>query len=131
LQLSALSDGPLRGIFIRAPWIAEHGPGVEILAEVDGHAVAAREGALLAVAFHSELSEDDRVHRLFLRSVCDYAGAACSSACQPQSRRRSASSAATPPRRPNRRLASSRYTTTATLMMKATTLKGVVRLAIS
>ena len=84
LQLSALSDGPLRGIFIRAPWIAEHGPEVEILAEVDGHAVAARQGPLLAVAFHSELSEDDRVHRLFLRSVGDYAaGAARSSACQP------------------------------------------------
>ena len=83
LQLSALSDGPLRGIFIRAPWIAEHGPEVEILAEVDGHAVAARQGPLLAVAFHSELSEDDRVHRLFLRSVGDSAGAARSSACQP------------------------------------------------
>ena len=84
LQLSALSDGPLRGIFIRAPWIAEHGPEVEILAEVDGHAVAARQGPLLAVAFHSELSEDDRVHRLFLRSVGDYAaGAARSSASQP------------------------------------------------
>ena len=83
LQLSALSAGPLRGIFTRAPWIAEHGPEVEILAEVDGHAVAARQGPLLAVAFHSELSEDDRVHRLFLRSVGDYAGAARSSACQP------------------------------------------------
>ena len=83
LQLSALSDGPLRGIFIRAPWIAEHGPEVEILAEVDGHAVAARQGPVLAVAFHSELSEDDRVHRLFLRLVGDYAGAARSSACQP------------------------------------------------
>ena len=84
LQLSALSDGPLRGIFIRAPWIAEHGPEVEILAEVDGHAVAARQGPVLAVAFHSELSEDDRVHRLFLRSVRDYAaGAARWSASQP------------------------------------------------
>jgi 5'-phosphate synthase pdxT subunit len=42
---------------------------VEILAEVDGNAVAAREGNLLAVAFHSELSDDDRLHRLFLDSA--------------------------------------------------------------
>ncbi len=60
---------PLRGVFIRAPWIAEHGPGVEILAEVDGHPVAAREGERLAVAFHAELTPDDRVHRLFLDAV--------------------------------------------------------------
>jgi 5'-phosphate synthase pdxT subunit len=57
---------PLRAVFIRAPWIAEHGPGVEILAEIDGHPVAAREGNMLAVAFHAELTDDDRVHRLFL-----------------------------------------------------------------
>jgi 5'-phosphate synthase pdxT subunit len=60
---------PLRAVFIRAPWIAEHGPGVEILAEVDGHPVAAREGNMLAVAFHAELTGDDRIHRLFL-STC-------------------------------------------------------------
>jgi 5'-phosphate synthase pdxT subunit len=60
---------PLRAVFIRAPWIAEHGPGVEILAELDGHPVAAREGKMLAVAFHTELTDDDRVHRLFLSSV--------------------------------------------------------------
>jgi 5'-phosphate synthase pdxT subunit len=60
---------PLRGIFIRAPWIAEHGPGVEILAELDGHAIAAREGELLAVAFHAELTDDMRVHRLLLDAV--------------------------------------------------------------
>jgi 5'-phosphate synthase pdxT subunit len=59
----------LRAVFIRAPWIAEHGPAVEILAEVDGHPVAAREGSMLAVAFHAELTDDDRVHRLFLDSV--------------------------------------------------------------
>jgi 5'-phosphate synthase pdxT subunit len=60
---------PLRGVFIRAPWIEAHGPGVEILAEVDGHPVAAREGERLAVAFHAELTPDDRVHRLFLEAV--------------------------------------------------------------
>lgn len=60
---------PLRAVFIRAPWIAEHGPDVEILAEVDGHPVAARQGGRLAVAFHAELTGDDRVHRLFLSSL--------------------------------------------------------------
>jgi pyridoxal 5'-phosphate synthase pdxT subunit len=66
LVVTGLSGGPLHGVFIRAPWIAEHGPGVEILAEVDGHPVAAREGRVLAVAFHTELSEDDRLHELML-----------------------------------------------------------------
>jgi 5'-phosphate synthase pdxT subunit len=69
LDVAGLAGGPLRGIFIRAPWIAEHGPGVEVLARVDGHAVAAREGEMLVVAFHTELGDDDRLHSLFLRSV--------------------------------------------------------------
>ena len=67
LDLVSLPDGPLRGLFIRAPWIAEHGPDVEILAVLDGHPVAARQGHMLAVAFHSELGPDDRIHRLFLQ----------------------------------------------------------------
>ena len=84
IDFDGLSDGPLRAIFIRAPWIAEYGPDVEILAEIDGHGVAARQGQMLAVAFHSELGDDDRVHRMFLRDVRDYAaGAARSSASQP------------------------------------------------
>jgi 5'-phosphate synthase pdxT subunit len=63
-------DGPaIRGIFIRAPWIAEHGPDVEILGEVEGHPVAARQGTALAVSFHAELGADDRLHRLFLGLV--------------------------------------------------------------
>jgi pyridoxal 5'-phosphate synthase pdxT subunit len=66
LEIAGLQGGPLHGLFIRAPWIAEHGPGVEVLAEVDGHPVAAREGRVLAIAFHSELGEDDRVHELLL-----------------------------------------------------------------
>ena len=56
-------------MFIRAPWIAEHGTGVEVLAEVDGHPVAARQEGMLAVAFHAELTDDDRIHRLFLDTV--------------------------------------------------------------
>jgi len=69
LEVSGLEGGPLRAIFIRAPWIAEHGPEVEILAAVDGHPVAARQGDVLAVAFHAELGGDDRLHRLFLDRV--------------------------------------------------------------
>ena len=69
LDVRGLEGGPLRGIFIRAPWIAEHGGAVEVLAEVDGHAIAARQGPLFAVAFHAELGEDERLHRLFLDEV--------------------------------------------------------------
>ncbi len=84
LDVKGLSGGPLRGIFIRAPWIAEHGSDVEILAEIDGHPVAARQGRVTAVAFHTELGADDRLHRLFLADVAasraevDGATAACS-----------------------------------------------------
>jgi pyridoxal 5'-phosphate synthase pdxT subunit len=69
VAVAGLDGGPVHGVFIRAPWIAEHGSGVEILAEVDRHAIAARQGELLAVAFHSELGGDDRLHRLFLERV--------------------------------------------------------------
>ena len=69
LDLPGIAGAPLRAVFIRAPWIAEHGPDVEILAEVDSHPVAARQGKVLAVAFHAELTDDDRLHRLFLDSV--------------------------------------------------------------
>jgi 5'-phosphate synthase pdxT subunit len=69
VQVGGVAGGPVRGIFIRAPWIAEHGPDVEILAEIEGHAVAAREGQMLVVAFHTELGEDGRVHRLLVDSA--------------------------------------------------------------
>ncbi len=69
VAVSGIEGGPMRGIFIRAPWIAEHGAEVEILGEVDRHPVAARQGNMLAVAFHSELSDDDRLHRMFLQAV--------------------------------------------------------------
>jgi pyridoxal 5'-phosphate synthase pdxT subunit len=61
--------GPMRAIFIRAPWIEEVGPGVEVLAEVDGHPVLAREGRFLVASFHPELTDDTRLHQLFLESV--------------------------------------------------------------
>jgi 5'-phosphate synthase pdxT subunit len=69
LEVAGLDGVPLRAIFIRAPWVEEHGPAVEVLAEVDGHPVAVREGRLLAVAFHPELSGDARVHELFLAGL--------------------------------------------------------------
>jgi 5'-phosphate synthase pdxT subunit len=71
VDVRGITGGPLRGVFIRAPWIAAKGPEVEIRARVDGHPVAARQGALLGVAFHSELGEDTRLHELFLRQVND------------------------------------------------------------
>ena len=69
VAVRGLDGGPIRAIFIRAPWIEAHGPDVEILGEVDGHPVAVRQGSNLAVAFHAELGEDERLHRLFLDLV--------------------------------------------------------------
>jgi 5'-phosphate synthase pdxT subunit len=65
----------LRGVFIRAPYIAEAGPDVYILARYDDRIVLARQGNLLASAFHPEITGDTRVHRYFLRMV-DEAGSA-------------------------------------------------------
>jgi 5'-phosphate synthase pdxT subunit len=62
-------DESLRAVFIRAPWLEDAGPGVELLAEVDGHPVLAREGRLLVAAFHPELTDDTRVHERFLNIV--------------------------------------------------------------
>jgi pyridoxal 5'-phosphate synthase pdxT subunit len=62
-------DEPVRAVFIRAPWIEDAGPGVEVLAEIDGHAVLARDGRLLVAAFHPELTDDTRIHELFLNQV--------------------------------------------------------------
>ena len=69
VELAGVAGGPMRAIFIRAPWIAEHGPEVEVIGEVDGHAIAARTQRMLAVAFHAELGDDDRLHRMFLELV--------------------------------------------------------------
>jgi 5'-phosphate synthase pdxT subunit len=66
LDIAGIDGAPLRAVFIRAPWIAAHGDEVEILAAVDGHAVAAQQGQLLAVAFHPELGDDTRLHERFL-----------------------------------------------------------------
>jgi 5'-phosphate synthase pdxT subunit len=60
---------PLRGVFIRAPRVADVGPDVEVLAEHGGAPVLLRDGRLLVAAFHPELTEDTRVHELFLEAV--------------------------------------------------------------
>ena len=62
-------DEPVRAVFIRAPWIEDAGPDVEVLAEVDGHPVLARQGRILVAAFHPELTDDTRIHELFLNQV--------------------------------------------------------------
>jgi 5'-phosphate synthase pdxT subunit len=68
LEVTGLDD-PVRAVFIRAPWVDEVGAGVEVLAEVDGRPVLAREGRFLVAAFHPELTDDTRLHELFLDSV--------------------------------------------------------------
>ncbi len=62
-------DGPMRAVFIRAPWIEDAGDGVEILARIDGHPVVARDGRFLVASFHPELTDDTRLHDLFLDTV--------------------------------------------------------------
>ncbi|GIW06301.1 MAG: pyridoxal 5'-phosphate synthase subunit PdxT [Dehalococcoidia bacterium] len=69
-------DRPYHAIFIRAPLITEVGPEATPIATLaDGAVVAARQGALLGTAFHPELTDDDRMHRLFVERVCEGVGA--------------------------------------------------------
>lgn len=69
LDIAHVEGGTFRGVFIRAPWIERLGPGVEPLASHDGKVVAARQGELMATAFHPELTGDPRVHRYFVEQV--------------------------------------------------------------
>ncbi|MGB7571801.1 MAG: pyridoxal 5'-phosphate synthase glutaminase subunit PdxT [Methanothrix sp.] len=64
-------DRPYRAVFIRAPVIAEAGGDVEVLARLDEGVVAAREKNLLALAFHPELTDDSRIHQIFLNMLED------------------------------------------------------------
>jgi 5'-phosphate synthase pdxT subunit len=66
-------EEPFRAVFIRAPWVEEAGPDVEILAEVDGHPVLARQGRVLVASFHPELTDDTRIHERFLEMVREVA----------------------------------------------------------
>jgi 5'-phosphate synthase pdxT subunit len=69
LDIPELGDAPVRAVFIRAPWLDDAADGVDVLAEVDGHPVAVRQGHILAVAFHPELTDDDRVHAWLVEQV--------------------------------------------------------------
>ena len=63
-------EEPFTGVFIRAPFFEDVGPGVEVLSEVEGKVVAARGENILVTAFHPELTEDTRFHEYFLEEVC-------------------------------------------------------------
>jgi pyridoxal 5'-phosphate synthase pdxT subunit len=76
LVVDGMGDEPLRAVFIRAPWVKRHGPGVEVLASYDGHPVAIREGSVLACAFHPELTDDPRLHALFMAMATSAQGRA-------------------------------------------------------
>ena len=69
LQIPGVEGEPVRAVFIRAPWIDEHGDAVEVLAEVDGHVIAARQDNMLVISFHPEIAGETRLHRLFLEGV--------------------------------------------------------------
>jgi 5'-phosphate synthase pdxT subunit len=66
LNLEGLDGGPVHAVFIRAPWVEDTGPEVDVLASVDRHPVAIRQGNLLALSFHPELSGETRFHELLL-----------------------------------------------------------------
>jgi 5'-phosphate synthase pdxT subunit len=69
LDVEGLEGGPLEAVFIRAPWIERVGPGVDVLARVDGEIVLAETDQALVASFHPELTRDLRLHRRFLDKV--------------------------------------------------------------
>jgi 5'-phosphate synthase pdxT subunit len=69
VDVAGIAGDPMRAVFIRAPWIDEVGDGVEVLASIDGRPVVARSDGVLVTAFHPELSDDPRLHELFLTRV--------------------------------------------------------------
>lgn len=66
LTVEGIGPEPMRAVFIRAPWIEQHDPSVEVLAEFDGHPVAVRQDKVLACSFHPELADDPRLHALLM-----------------------------------------------------------------
>ena len=66
LDVTGVTGGPVHAVFIRAPWVADTGPDVEVLAAVEGHPVAVRQGNVIAVSFHPELTGETRLHELLL-----------------------------------------------------------------
>ena len=73
LELVGMNGRPLRAVFIRAPWVEQRGAEVEVLAEVGGHPVAVRQGNVLAVAFHPELSGEARLHEWLVARAAERA----------------------------------------------------------
>jgi 5'-phosphate synthase pdxT subunit len=71
LDIPGVEGEPVRAVFIRAPWVEEHGDAVEVLASVDGHPVAARQDNMLVISFHPEIAGERRLHELFLRGVAN------------------------------------------------------------
>ena len=71
VDVKGIDGDPVSGAFIRAPWVADAGPEVEVLAEVDGKVVAVRQGNLLATAFHPELTGEVRLHRWLVDLVAE------------------------------------------------------------
>ena len=69
LEVRGLGPDPVHAVFIRAPWIESAGPRVDVLATCQGRIVAAREGGVLVTAFHPELTDDTRLHELFLTMI--------------------------------------------------------------
>ena len=69
VTVTGIEDGPVEGVFIRAPWVESVGATVEVLAEHGGHIVAVRQGNALATSFHPELTGDHRMHALFVDMV--------------------------------------------------------------
>ncbi|MFD5367549.1 pyridoxal 5'-phosphate synthase glutaminase subunit PdxT [Streptomyces sp. NPDC127103] len=69
VTVAGIEDGPVEGVFIRAPWVESVGVEVEVLAEHEGHIVAVRQGRVLATSFHPELTGDHRIHALFVDMV--------------------------------------------------------------
>jgi pyridoxal 5'-phosphate synthase pdxT subunit len=66
VDVAGVEGGPVHAVFIRAPWVADHGDGVEVLGTVDDHPVAIRQGNVIAVAFHPELAGEKRLHEMLL-----------------------------------------------------------------
>jgi 5'-phosphate synthase pdxT subunit len=71
IEFVGLDGGPVRAVFIRAPWVEDAGDGVDVLARAAGKIVAVRQGALLATSFHPEVTGDTRVHELFVEMCKD------------------------------------------------------------
>lgn len=74
IAIEGLTNSTMRAVFIRAPWVEQIGPGVQVLSSVTregvSHPVAVRQGHMLATSFHPELTDDSRIHRYFVQEVC-------------------------------------------------------------